>query len=109
MPKFPITVGGTSIEVQEFSDGDQRILAIEERTYRIRPAEHEGLFYHMLKIGKAKRSLRGTIEQLREVIVGIHLVYRSYDRQVRRVKEDAQKARDRSLHEIAEVLQNAQR
>lgn len=108
MPKFPVTIGNTSIEVQEFTDGDQRIIAIDERTYRVRPAEDEGLFYYMLKVGKTKRSLRGPIDQVRDSIVAIHLVYQSYDRRVRRVKEEAQKVRDHSLHEVAEALRKTQ-
>lgn len=106
MPKFPVTIGNASVEVQEFADGEQRIIAIDERTYRVRPAEDDGLFYYMLKVGNAKRSLRGPIGQIREAIVGIHLIYRSYDRRVRRVKEEAQKIRDKALHDIAEMLQS---
>lgn len=105
MPKFPITIGDQSVEVQEFSDGDQYIIAIDERTYRVRPAADPGFFYFMLKIGGTQRSLKGTLRQLCESIVGVHLTYRSYDKRVRRLKEDAQRARDKTLHEIAETLQ----
>ncbi len=51
MPKFPVTVDGKSVEVQEFKDGDEAIVVIDERTYRVRPSN--GKQYFMLKIGSA--------------------------------------------------------
>lgn len=102
MPKFPVTVDGKSTEVQEFVDGNESIVVIDDRTYRVRPSNEKR--YFMLKIGGTQRSLNGTPEQIREALVRVNNIYREYDRRVRRVKEEAQRARDTALNEIVEQL-----
>ncbi len=101
MPKFPIeiTPGGKTIEAQEFADGEERVLIIGERMFRIWPLD-DGRCYTMVKVYNTKRSLKGKLEDVRQVIANIHDVYRRYDQRVRKAKADAQRTRDAELSKL---------
>ena len=103
--RFPVTVDGKETEIREFSDGDV-IVAIEDRFYRIRQAPDD-VYYYMLKVRGTQRSIRGTREKIREAVIRVHRVFKSYEDRVRRGKEEAQAQRDRNLNEIVESMQDA--
>ena len=101
MARFPVELGdGKVIEVREFVDGEDRILVINDRHYRVYKG-NEG-HYFMLKISGMQRSVRGSLDDLRILVARVHSIYLQYDNRVRKSKEEAQRTRDRALNEIAE-------
>jgi len=106
MPKYPVKIGNKTIEVQEFTDGGDRVFLVDDHFYRVWKVpgdQSPEKFYTMVKVGKHPRSIQGTHEKLVEMLVQIHMVYRDYQNQVRRSKEGAQLQRDRALNKIAEA------
>lgn len=104
MPKFPVDIDGKTVQVQEFVDKAERIVIIGERTYRIWHLDDDNECYAMVKIRGTKRSLKGKLFDVRQALVRVHEVYRKYDDQARKAKENAQKARDAALHKIVESV-----
>lgn len=85
-------------------DSNDMIVAIDDRTYTLRRAEQPDVFYLMVRIGGHQRSLRGNVTVMLETIARLHCLYRDYDNRVRKLKEEAQRQRDRRLNELAESL-----
>jgi len=104
MPKLPIQADGKTIEIQEFSDADERIVLIDDRFYRLWKIPDSDLFYFMVKVRENPRSIRGTHDKCIELLVRVHSIYRQYDNRVRKSKEDAQRLRDKLLNDLAETV-----
>jgi hypothetical protein len=102
MPKFPIKVGDKEIIIQEFSDGDEHIVKIDDRYYRVHHTDDT--HYFMTKIRGTQRSVSGKPEKVREAVVKIHFAHKSYEKTVQRRKEEAQRLRDRDLNAIVEGM-----
>lgn len=107
--KLPLEIDGVQLlyemftrSVPESSGAQDRIVAIEDRTYRLRAAD-DGTFYTMFRIGGHQRSIRGSLDQMLRVVGLQHVIYHRYENRVRKLKLDAQRARDRQLNELAET------
>jgi hypothetical protein len=102
MAKFPVKVGSSEVVIQEYGDGEEHIVKIDDRFYRV---HHTGdVHYFMTKIRGTQRSVSGSPEKVREAVVKVHLAHKSYEKLVQRRKEEAQRIRDRDLNEIVESL-----
>ena len=102
MSKLPIKIDDTEVEIQEFIDGDEHIVLIDERYYRVHHTA-VGTHYFMTKIRGTPRSILSTPEKVREAIVRVHLAFKRYERTVQKRKEEAQRIRDAELNRIAEM------
>ena len=110
--KLPIKIDGVELLYEVFTEflpgvepeKRDRVVAIEDRTYRLR-ASDDGSFYTMFRIGGHQRSLRGSLDRMLQVVGLQHLIYRRYEQRVRKLKEEAQRSRDRQLNELAEATE----
>lgn len=101
MAKSPVKVGKETFEIQEFVDGDERVLQIDDRFYRAWSIPGSNRFYCMVKVGDHPRSIQGTRDQILELLARVHQIYRDYENKVRNQKELAQRDRDRRLNELS--------
>jgi len=102
MPKLPIKIGNETLEVQEFSDGDERVVKIDDRFYSLWAIPGSDRFYTMVRVGGHQRSVQGTRDKILEVLARIHKAYQAYESRCRNAKEAAQRDRDRGLNDLAE-------
>lgn len=110
--KLPIEVDGVELLYEVFTEflpgvepeKRDRVVAIEDRTYRVRAGEN-GTYYVMFRIGRHQRTVRGSLDRVLRVTALQHLIYRRYEARVRKAKEAAQAARDRQLNELAEATE----
>jgi hypothetical protein len=102
MPKLPIKSGNETLEIQEFVDGDERVVKVDDRFYAVWAIPGSDRFYFMIKVGKHGRSIQGTHDQLVEMLTRVHRIYRDYENRVSNSKDAAQRERDRLLNELAE-------
>lgn len=105
MAKIPVRVGDREVIVQEYGDGDEHIVHIDDRYYRVHHTKDK--HYFMTNIRGAQRSVSGSPDQIRRAIVEIHLAHKIYGKNVQRRKEELQRLRDKTLNEIVERVVNA--
>jgi|GEM_PF-4359854 len=105
MTKLPIRVDDKEVLYETFINPETQdwIVSIDNRTYHLRRVD-ANVLYAMVRVGSHQRSLRGDSISMMQAIVRLHCIYRDYDNRVRKLKEDAQRARDRRLNELAESL-----
>jgi hypothetical protein len=89
------------------AENHDKIVAIDDRFYQVRFAGDTKpgdppVYYTMVRIGPHQRSLRGSLEDMILAVGRIHAVYRDYENRVRRLKEEAQRERDRRLNGLLE-------
>lgn len=103
--KIPIRVDDKELLYETFINPNSHdmIVALEDRTYTLRRAEPD-VFYLMVRVGGHQRSLRGDATAMLQMVARLHCIYRDYDNRVRRLKEEAQRQRDRRLNELAESV-----
>lgn len=107
--KIPLEVDGVELWCEVFTQAIpdmppercDRVVTIDERTYRLRAAD-DGNFYTMFRINGHQRSVRGSLDRMLRVVGLQHLIYKRYENRVRKLKEEAQRTRDRQLNELAE-------
>jgi hypothetical protein len=104
MPKVPIKIGNETLEVQEFSDGEERVVKIDDRFYNLWAIPNSDKFYTMVRIGGHQRSVQGNHDKILEVLARIHKSYQAYESRCRNSKEAAQRDRDRVMNELAESI-----
>jgi hypothetical protein len=108
--KLPVEIDGVELMYEVFTqflpgvepELRDRVICIEDRTYRVRAAQN-GTYYTMFRIDGHQRSVRGSLDRLIRVVGLQHLIYKRYEQRVRKLKEEAQRVRDRQLNELAEA------
>ena len=103
MSKFPVVVDGSTVEIQEFDGENEAIIKIDDRYYHLHRTP-EDQWYFMVKIKGTPRSLLGSLQVIRQTVAVVHTIYKSYEKQVQGKKAQAQRDRDKKLHEVAEML-----
>ena len=102
MAKFPVKIGNKEVVIQEYTDGEEHVVKIDDRYYQI---HHTGdNQYFMTKIRGTQRSVSGTPEQVRFAMVEIHLIHKSYEKNTQRRKDELQRLRDKALNSVVEKL-----
>ena len=102
MPKIPIRLGTDTWALQEFADGDERVVKIDDRFYSLWTVPNSDLFYTMVRIGNHQRSIQGTHDRVLEALIRIHKLWRDYEGRCRSAKDSAQRDRDRLLNDLTE-------
>ena len=101
--QYPVKLGGTEHVVQLMADGEDRVLIIADRYYRIYRDPQRNTYYTMLRVAHHQRSLNDAdLSVLITKIARIHQVYRGYEDRCRRAKEQAAQERDRQLNAVLE-------
>lgn len=83
--------------------GSEHVIMIDGNCYHVRRTHDANVFYFMVRVGAHQRSLRGSFHDVILAIARIHLIYREYEKRVRKLKEEAQRIRDRQLNRIVEA------
>ena len=107
--KLPVEIDGVELMYEVFTQFlpgvdpnlRDRVICIDDKTYRLRTAQN-GAYYTMFRIDGHQRSVRGTLDRLIRVVGLQHLIYKRYEQRVRKMKEEAQRLRDRQLNDLAE-------
>ncbi len=104
MARIPINIDGRQVELREYTDGDEDIVTIDDRFYRVHHTP-EGKRYFMVKVRGQSRSVLGTRDQIHAAIAGVHLAFKSYEKAIQKHKDVAQRSRDDVINSIIEELQ----
>lgn len=90
--------------VQVFEGEQERIVTVEDRYYRV---YRDGDVWYFMVRTPLPRSIRASWDDAVRAIVQVHAIYRAYEQRVSRAKQDAQRQRDRKIHEVVEHVQVA--